>query len=518
MINGDGKAPPPTESEYEKIEIFSNSVPIDAYLKLKQMLVESDDRIQQLIAANQDLKQEVSSLQNMVQTLMQENVSLRRSGAGSGNVGVGNGTSSALITSADGANNNGVAASSLAATFASAAAAAAAASSTTPSVWSPETQMRMAEFHRALLRENGLNGSSALVDFYAPPTITAAPTAADADYQSSLNRLQQQQQQHQQSNQQQQQRSQDLRENFVNNNNVMNLMNVNNNNHVNNNNIIQPLADVGGGGGGKLLSSTDDHNNATRFIVDNNNRNHTSTTALYNDDNVNKDGSGGGGGGVHSLQQRLNRTSNDLDKVANAAFRLHQNQPHNQQIQQQQPHQQQRPSWASSTSTMSAGHTRDDSSIQIGRVNSRGFTLSDEGKSGREGGGGGGAVGGRSHRNRPVSMFEPRLGMSRGGPGGGGVGSNNATDHGAARSGGGGSSVSGGVGGGGGVEALHHNHHHQHHYQSGVNEAGIVMNPAASPRPGWINSYSARGEGPAGNVHQVRWCIFLLSQKLTVIM
>jgi hypothetical protein len=83
LINGDGRAAPPAESEYEKIEIFSNTVPIDAYLKLKQMLVESDNRIQELLAANQDLKQEVSLLQNMVQTLMQENVNLRRS-AGDG--------------------------------------------------------------------------------------------------------------------------------------------------------------------------------------------------------------------------------------------------------------------------------------------------------------------------------------------------------------------------------------------------------------------------------------------------
>ena len=138
MINGDGKAPPPTESEYEKIEIFSNSVPIDAYLKLKQMLVESDNRIQELLAANQDLKQEVSHLQNMVQALMEENVHLRRGGGSTG-----------ALPGAD-VDSNSLGA--LAASFASSA------------TWSPETQMRMAQFQRALMNETGAATSTSATD------------------------------------------------------------------------------------------------------------------------------------------------------------------------------------------------------------------------------------------------------------------------------------------------------------------------------------------------------------------
>ena len=134
-------------------------------------------------------------------------------------------------------------------------------------------------------------------------------------------------------------------------------------------------------------------------------------------------------------------------------------------------------------SSPSVGATRDDSSIRTStRSSSRGL----QGGSGLEGGGG------RGSRNRPVSMFEPRLGLSRGGRGVGGVGGVNGGGVGDP------TQPRGGVGGVG--EALQHHHHHH-----------AVTEESTSTHPGWIHSYSARGEGPAGNVHQVRG---ILSQSL----
>ena len=193
MINGDGKALPPKEAEYEKIEIYSNSVPIEAYLKLKQMLVDSDNRIQELLAANQDLKEEVSLLQNMVQTLMEENVVLRKVGGGGGGGGQGANMTNGVNHhqqqqhSVENNSNNGVMElselNSLTCQLQNPAASAVA--------WTPEMQRRMAAFQRALMRDVGgssqpsinctppnpafSNPASSTLDMYRPST----PTNAD---------------------------------------------------------------------------------------------------------------------------------------------------------------------------------------------------------------------------------------------------------------------------------------------------------------------------------------------------
>ena len=406
MINGDGKAPPPTESEYEKIEIFSNSVPIDAYLKLKQMLVESDNRIQELLAANQDLKQEVSHLQNMVQALMEENVHLRRSGGSTG--------------TAPGADVDSNSLGALASAFASSA------------TWSPETQMRMAQFQRALMNETGAATSTSAIDFYAPSFNNAA-SSVDFDLTPTSRQPQPVWQQ----------RSQNQRENnSSNNNNIGNPLNSN----------VFTRTDSSSSSGPHQTNGQSPYpphaEEDNRFDT---NRNHLPSLEEKNRNGVSSSSSAA----TSAIQQRLSRTSSDLDKVANTAFRL-------------QPQNQQQLSSTTTTRLSSSTTTRDDSSIHTAstRGSARGFHPADEG-----------VGGGRGHRNRPVSMFEPRLAMSRG------VGAAGGVDHSQQR-----------TGGAGGVEALQH---------PTVNDAN-VLNSSSSPHPGWINSYSARGEGPAGNVHQVR--------------
>ena len=399
MINGDGKAPPPTESEYEKIEIFSNSVPIEAYLKLKQMLVESDNRIHELLAANQDLKQEVSLLQSMVQTLMEENIHLRKGGGG----GISNGDHYTNgNNTADTDTGYGGSLNPLATAFFQTPASTAS--------WTPEMQRRMAAFHRALMRETGVpapsyassasNATASTLDFYRPAT----PTSADQ---------------------------------LVN-------FNVNNDNELSSS-TIPPLSPSKMPAFLSAFPSNEDQLN-----MENNNNVRNRLSSIIEDKNSHPSADS-------PLQQRINRTSSDLDRIAFAASQL---QP---QHLQQQPQRHSR--------RLSAGATRDDSSIP---ASSRGG----------KGGVGNGETGRSQQRNRPVSMFEPRLAMSSRDEASGNVNSTSQSK---------------------GAEVFRQPHPNQ---MTTMLESDSMHVPPPL-HSGWINSYSARGEGPAGNVHQVIVSIFL---------